>query len=316
MAANLNDMVHRLVAQVRNNAVAYTALFVALGGTAFAASAALPRNSVGTPQLKSRAVTGRKIALHAVTGANVAKATLTGANIKSSTLGTVPDAARLGGLSPLSFQRAITGRCVGSQAIQTVAQQGKVTCHSFGTITGVVAATGLTGGGSSGHVSLAVDPTVVQARVTDSCAAGRAISSIKQDGSIGCHIADVTQMMGGTGTAALDPTAAFIAPVGLSAPNSQVQAVAVGSADLPSTARHLSVKVATAPPSGGSWKFNFYVNGRIRTGLGCVITSPEHSCHSGGSVSIPRGARIALHETGTNLTTGTSAIFGWTDTTF
>jgi hypothetical protein len=316
VAANLNEMVHRLCAQIRNNAVAYTALFVALGGTGLAASSALPRNSVGTPQLKSRAVTGAKIALRAVTGANVAKATLTGANIRSSTLGTVPNAGRLGGLSPLSFQRAITNRCVGNQGVQAVAQKGRAACHSFGTITGITAATGLTGGGASGHVSLAVDPTVVQARVTASCAAGRAISSIKQDGSIGCHIADVTQMMGGTGTATLDPASAFIAPVGVSTPNAQVQAVAVGSADLPSTARHLSVKVATAPPSGGSWRFNFYVNGRIRTGLGCVITSPERSCHSGGSVSIPRGARIALHETGTNITVGTTATFGWTDTTF
>jgi hypothetical protein len=46
---------------LRNNAIALLALFVALSGTTFAASLALPKNSVGTPQLKNGAVTKRKI---------------------------------------------------------------------------------------------------------------------------------------------------------------------------------------------------------------------------------------------------------------
>lgn len=66
---------------MRQNAVALLALFIALGGTAFAA-AALPRNSVGTKQLKKNAVTSVKIKNNKVTGADVDEATL----------GTVPDA--------------------------------------------------------------------------------------------------------------------------------------------------------------------------------------------------------------------------------
>lgn len=310
-------MIHRVLSQLRNNAVAYVALFVALGGTGLAASAVVPRNSVGTAQLRSRAVTGSKIALHTVTGANVANASLTGINIKSSTLGTVPNAARLGGLAALKFQRAISDRCHSGQAIQTVSGLGRVTCQTVGSITGVTAATGLTGGGTTGNVSLAVDPTVVQARVASSCGAGRAVSSIRQDGSIACHTTDVTQFMGGTGTALLSPTADYMAPVGITTPSTQVQGVEAGSADLPATARHLAVTVASAPPSGASWTFEFYVNGKVRTGLQCVITGPARSCHSGGgSLSIPRGGQIALHETGTNITAGTTATFGWTDTTF
>ena len=54
-------MPSKFLCQIRDNAVAYTALFVALGGTAFAASSAVPPNSVGTPQLKNRAVTGAKL---------------------------------------------------------------------------------------------------------------------------------------------------------------------------------------------------------------------------------------------------------------
>jgi hypothetical protein len=48
---------------LRRNLVAYLALFVALGGTSFAAAdRLLPANSVGTKQLRDRAVTKKKIA--------------------------------------------------------------------------------------------------------------------------------------------------------------------------------------------------------------------------------------------------------------
>jgi hypothetical protein len=51
---------YQFVRHVRANVVAYLALFVALGGTSYAA-ASLPRNSVGPTQLKSNAVTSSKV---------------------------------------------------------------------------------------------------------------------------------------------------------------------------------------------------------------------------------------------------------------
>ena len=71
--------------------VSTIALIVATGGTSYAAFS-LPKNSVGTNQLKKSAVTTSKISNGAVTGSKVAKATLAGTNIKLSTLGTVPSA--------------------------------------------------------------------------------------------------------------------------------------------------------------------------------------------------------------------------------
>lgn len=286
------NMVQRLLTRVRHNAVAYTALFVALGGTALATASAVPRNSVGTAQLRSRAVTGAKVALH----------TLTRANIKSSTLATL--------------QHAITGKCSGGHAIRAVSRSGKVTCQSAGGIARVTAGTGLTGGGTSGNVTLAVDPRAVQARVRGTCAPGRAISGVNPEGTVACHTTDVTEMMGGTGAATLSPTSAFLVPVGVNAPTTQVQAAQVGSSDLPSRARQLFVTVNPAPGSGASWTFAFYVDGSERTGLKCVITGTARSCHSGGSVLIPRGASIALHAASANAPAGTTATFGWTDTTF
>ena len=136
-----------LGSHVRGNVVGYLALFVALGGTAFAA-AALPPNSVGTPQLKNGAVTGAK----------VARQTLIGANIDLSTLGRVPDSARLAGRPASAYQSRVSGSCGSGRAISAVAAAGTVSCRSVGhgTITGVTAGTGLTGGGSSGPVTLSV----------------------------------------------------------------------------------------------------------------------------------------------------------------
>jgi hypothetical protein len=58
-------MVGRARSHVRSNLVGYLALFVALGGTSYAA-VALPHNSVGTEQLKNGAVTGSKVKTHSL----------------------------------------------------------------------------------------------------------------------------------------------------------------------------------------------------------------------------------------------------------
>jgi hypothetical protein len=72
--------------------VSLAALFVALGGTGYAAFS-LPKNSVGTKQLKNGAVTGPKIAAGSITGSKIANGTIAGANINVGTLGTVPTAS-------------------------------------------------------------------------------------------------------------------------------------------------------------------------------------------------------------------------------
>jgi hypothetical protein len=64
-------------------AISLTALFIALGTGAYAATT-IPANSVGTPQLKDGAVTDSKIR----------NATITGAKIRLGTLGPVPSSSR------------------------------------------------------------------------------------------------------------------------------------------------------------------------------------------------------------------------------
>ena len=68
-----------------------------------------------------------------------------------------------------------------------------------GDITAVTAGTGLTGGGPAGDVSLAVDSSVVQSRVTTACPAGQALRAINQNGSATCEA--ITGSAGGDITA-------------------------------------------------------------------------------------------------------------------
>jgi len=87
---------------LRGNVIGLLALFIALGGTTYAATA-LPKNSVGTKQLKKNAVTAAKIkngsatntkiGANAITAAKVKNDSLTGADILESSLGKVPSAA-------------------------------------------------------------------------------------------------------------------------------------------------------------------------------------------------------------------------------
>lgn len=68
-------MFKKAYSHVRANVVGYAALFIALGGTA-AAATGLPRNSVGTKQIRNGAVTGEKVARHSLTGASIKASTL------------------------------------------------------------------------------------------------------------------------------------------------------------------------------------------------------------------------------------------------
>jgi hypothetical protein len=95
------------------NVVATLALFLAIGGGAYAATQ-LKRNSVGTHQLKKNAVTGAKIKNNtiteaklrdgAVTGAKIAAGSLTGADFNLNSLGTVPSASNASSASVVNGQ--------------------------------------------------------------------------------------------------------------------------------------------------------------------------------------------------------------------
>ena len=69
-AQNENRFIHRLSRPSPALIVAIIALVISMGGTGYAAFT-LPRNSVGTKQLKDGAVTAAKVKRHSLTGAQI-----------------------------------------------------------------------------------------------------------------------------------------------------------------------------------------------------------------------------------------------------
>ncbi|MCC6191224.1 MAG: hypothetical protein IT318_19555 [Anaerolineales bacterium] len=88
------------------------------------------------------------------------------------------------------LQRRVSSSCSAGNYLRVINSDGTVTCgadaDSGGDVTGVTAGYGLSGGGTSGNVTLAVVSTTVQSRVTGACGAGQYMQSIAQAGTVTC----------------------------------------------------------------------------------------------------------------------------------
>jgi hypothetical protein len=113
-------MIGKLGLFIRQNVIALLALFVALGGTSYAATS-LPRNSVGTKQLKKNAVTSAKIKDGAVTAAKIATSGLTVPNATNATNAT--NASELGGQAA-SYFLPTTGTAANSDKLDGTDSSG------------------------------------------------------------------------------------------------------------------------------------------------------------------------------------------------
>lgn len=110
----------------------------------------------------------------------------------------------LGGRPAEGYQQRIEGLCPPGSSIREIDAGGTVVCESDdigGAIDEVVAGSGLIGGGSADSVTLSVDSSALQTRVSAVCPAGAAIRQIHADGSVSCEggTGDVTAVTAGVG---------------------------------------------------------------------------------------------------------------------
>jgi hypothetical protein len=137
-------MPSRLLRHIKDHFVGYLALFVALGGTSYAAIN-LPAGSVGTRQLRNSAVTNRKLAKGAVSAASLdprsiagrvadwAQIRADGHVISSAPRATVNVATPGRGLYRVSWNQPISPRCMAmAEPANVPAVVGTATATTFG----------------------------------------------------------------------------------------------------------------------------------------------------------------------------------------
>src|SRR2546423_1787293 len=125
-------MARKLRSHIGSNAIAYTALFFALGGGAYAATSIAPANSVNSAAIINGQVKATDIANGAVNASKVTSNSLGGGQINESSLGTVPraslatNAGKLGGSPASAFTKAITfnGNLLGPSETTLLATHG------------------------------------------------------------------------------------------------------------------------------------------------------------------------------------------------
>lgn len=134
----------------------------------------VPNASIGSAQIVTSQVQQRvngtcasglsisAIAANGTVSCQASSGTITGVTAGSGLVGGGNSGAVTLSVDPTAVQSRVNGSCATGSGIRVVNSDGSVSCQlgNAGTITGVIAGSGLSGGGASGTVSLAVAPPV------------------------------------------------------------------------------------------------------------------------------------------------------------
>jgi hypothetical protein len=116
-------MASRIRSHLTGNIVGYVALFLALGGSAYAVATA-PKNSVVSRSIKNGQVKKADLGNGAVTTKKFAPSAV------APNAGHATDADQLGGLDASAYQHRVLGTCPNPQTINSIDAGGGVTCVS------------------------------------------------------------------------------------------------------------------------------------------------------------------------------------------
>jgi hypothetical protein len=187
------------------NVIALIALFVALGGSAYAATQ-LPKNSVGPKQIKKAAVTPAKLSA-------AAKSTLTGAAGAAGPQGPKGDTGATGpqGSAGEKGDRGETGPSTGPAGGALAGTYPNPTLAPGSVGTSNFAAGAVAPSAADAAKLGGVLASGYQKRVTGTCGAGEAVRTVAEDGTVTCQ--PIAQSLGYTASPTVSGSEAILGTI-------------------------------------------------------------------------------------------------------